>query len=222
MRLHSALALLALGAALPACARAQQPARPPAAADSAAGARAGDDPTTPEGELLPAGLGSLSRDEISVRLRDEQLEVSFTPLDERVLRLLAPDTYTALRGLVTARRPAVDSVGQRYGISNPGLAVVSFFGRREDARFDPELVSVTARGRILRPVGILPMGAAFSSQQLGLRGQANALYVFDELLPVDDQMQVSYGVLSTFDWERRLPAFERERARIAARSRAPR
>ena len=69
-------------------------------------------------------------------IRNDELEVRFVPLDQRVTRLLARDAYESLEGLVHSRRASIDSVARMYGISAPGLALVTFFGPGR-ARFDP-------------------------------------------------------------------------------------
>ncbi|HEU4699018.1 MAG TPA: hypothetical protein VFS40_07560 [Gemmatimonadales bacterium] len=201
----------------PGCARAQVPTRPTAPATPAAA----DTPLEPGGgELLPAGFGSLNQNDVAVRLRTPDLEVRIVLLDEGLLRLLAPDSYAALHQTAASRRAAIDSVGRQRGVSVPGLALVGFYGLRQGVQFDPQLVTITARGRILRPIGIVPLGAAFNTQQLDLRGQAMAIYVFEETIPVTEPLGFAYGVARNDDWARRLPVLERERQRVLARARA--
>ena len=47
--------------------------------------------------MIPAGYGSLKQDDISVRLQIGGLLVRATPLEESVIRVLAPDSYRSLR-----------------------------------------------------------------------------------------------------------------------------
>lgn len=54
--------------------------------------------------LPPAGYGSLTQDDLSLRVRNSEIDVRFLPLDERVLRLLAGDSYESLRSLVHSKR----------------------------------------------------------------------------------------------------------------------
>jgi hypothetical protein len=99
------------------------------------------------------------------------------------------------------------------------LALVSFFGQRPDVRFDPQTLTLLVRNRVFRPLGVIPINPRFTSQQLGVREQASALYLFEEEIPVDDSFTLSYGAMSSEDWERKLPILDRERARVSARSR---
>ena len=169
---------------------------------------------------LPSGFGSLSQNELALRVRNDEIEIRFVPLDPRITPLLARDAYQSLRSLVETNRRAIDSVAARAGVAQPGLALVSFFGQRPDVRFDPQTLTLLIRNRVFRPLGLIPLNAKFTSQQLGVREQASALYLFEETIPVDDSFILTYGALSSEDWQRKQPILDRERARVAARSRS--
>jgi len=173
-------------------------------------------------DLPPAGYGTLNQDQLSVRLAVSDLEVRFLPLDERVLRLVAKDGYESLRGLVTARQAQIDSAGRAAGVASPGLALVSFFALRGDARFDPENVSLFYRNQFYRPVAIVPITANFTSRQLPVRQQASAIYLFELTLPVFEQFDVAYGTSQSGIWNEILPRIERERVRVLSRWQAAR
>lgn len=168
---------------------------------------------------LPPGFGSLSQNDLALRMGNEELEIRFIPLSARIAPLLAPDASQSLRSLVETHRRAIDSVAARAGVAQPGLALVSFFGQRPDVRFDPQTLTLLVRNRVFRPLGVIPINPRFTSQQLGVREQASALYLFEEEIPVDDSFTLSYGAMSSEDWERKLPILDRERARVSARSR---
>jgi len=168
---------------------------------------------------LPPGYGSLSQNDLSLRMSNGDLEIRFMPLDSRVTPLLARDAYQSLRSLVERNRRAIDSVAARAGVSEPGLALVSFFGQRPDVRFDPQTLTLLIRNRVFRPLGLIPIGTRFTSQQLGVREQASAIYLFEEDIPVDDSFTLSYAELQSDDWERKQPILDRERARVSARAR---
>jgi hypothetical protein len=173
-------------------------------------------------DLPPAGYGTLNQDQLSIRLAVSDLEVRFLPLDERVLRLVAKDGYESLHGLVTARQAQVDSAGRAAGVASPGLALVSFFALRGDARFDPENVSLFYRNQFYRPVAIVPITANFTSRQLPVRQQASAIYLFELTLPVFEQFDVAYGTSQSGIWNEILPRIERERVRVLSRWQASR
>jgi hypothetical protein len=173
-------------------------------------------------EPLPVttiSYGTLNQNDLAIRLQSEDLDIRFIPLDAKVTRLLANDAFQTLRSLVEARRRAIDSVASRAGVTEPGLALVSFFGLRPDTRFDPQTLTVRLRNRSLQPLGIIPINARFTSQQLDQREQASAIYLFEEDLPVDDSFTLSYGAQISEDWQAKQPLIDRERARVSARAR---
>ena len=172
--------------------------------------------------LPPPGYGSLKQDDLALRVRNNEIEVRFVPLDRRVTPLLARDSYESLHGLVQSRRRAIDSVASAAGISQPGLALVTFFGQRPGARYDPQTLTIVVRNRVYRPLGIVPFTPRFTSQQLEVREQVSALYLFEESIPVTDDFSISYGGLNSESWSRKQPTLDRERARAASRARAHR
>lgn len=199
------LATLAL-ACTAACAHAQQPdsARAVAPADSA---QATD-------SAAPLVYGRLNQSDIAIRMRNDELELRFVPLDPGLLRLLARDAATALHRLVSNKQAAIDSAGGDAGIPAQGLALVSFFGIQDGVRFDPQLLTVSVHGRLLRPLAIVPLSPTFGSGQLAARESVTAIYLYQEALPIWDNFQISYGALTSTDWSDRLPALQRERARL--------
>jgi hypothetical protein len=173
------------------------------------------------GVTLPAGgYGSLTQSDLALRIRTPDVEVRFVPLDARVTRLLARDSWESLRSLVQSRRGAIDSVANMAGIARPGLALVTFYGQRVNARFEPQTLTVVARSREFRPLGIVPFSGRFTSQQLNVREQVSAIYLFEEDLPVNDSFTLVYAGQTSDDWQRKQQALDRERARVDARARS--
>lgn len=169
--------------------------------------------------LPPGGFGSLTQNDLALTIRTPDVEVRFVPLDARVTRLLARDSWESMRSVVESRRAAIDSVANASGVSRPGLALVTFFGQRANARFDPQTLTVTARSREFRPLGIVPFSGRFTSQQLDVREQVSAVYLFEEDLPVNDSFTVLYAGQPSGDWQGKQRTLDRERARVALRER---
>jgi hypothetical protein len=167
---------------------------------------------------IPPGMGTLSQDDIALVMRLEELEIRMVPLDERVLKLLTPDTYRSLHDLAQQRGSQIDSVSRQNGVSLPGVFLVTFFGRRQGARFDPTNLNLQVRGQLFRPIGVVPFSANFNSQQLDQRQQATGLVLFEEPAPVFETFTVSYGV-ATDAWEGKLAKIQRERSRVLGRVR---
>jgi hypothetical protein len=173
-------------------------------------------------QAVPVSYGTLTQRDLALRAQSEDLEIRLLPLDRQVTRLLANDAFQSLRSLVETKRRAIDSVASRAGVSEPGLALVSFFGLRPDVRFDPQTLTLLIRNRVFRPLGIIPVSARFTSQQLNARDQVSAIYLFEEDIPVNDSFSFSYGDLVSEDWQIRQAVLERERSRVSARSRSER
>jgi len=170
-------------------------------------------------DTVPAGFGTLKRDDIVVRFATEQLEIQILPLDEQVIRLLAPDTYRSLTQLLRTKRGEIEAAAGRPAVPNPTLVMVTFFGITPQARFSPEDVNVTSRGRLFRPVGIVPLSPQWSSYQLEAHEQAVAIYLFEEGISFREGLTVTYQGLSNDSWTAALPVLDRERARVRARAR---
>lgn len=169
--------------------------------------------------LPPPGYGSLKQSDLALGMRNDELEIRLVPLDQRVTRLLTRDAYESLESLVHSRRASIDSVARMYGISSPGLALVTFFGQREGARFDPYSLTLGIRNQVLRVRGVVPFSPRFSNHQLGVREQASGIYVFDELLPVNDDFNFAYQGRTSESWGNKQRLLDRERGRVAARAR---
>lgn len=169
-------------------------------------------------DTVPAGYGSLRRDDIVVKFQTDQVELQLLPLSEHVIRLLAPDTYKSLEQLLQSRRAAIDSSAERATVTNPTLVMVTFFGLLPGARFTPEDVNLTSRGRLFRPVGIVPLSPTWSSQQLDVREQAVGIYLFEDGISFRDALTVTYEGQSNDAWTHSVSALDRERARVRARA----
>jgi len=169
-------------------------------------------------DTLPVGYGTLKRDDIVVRFATDQLEIQVLPLAEQVIRLLAPDTYRSLAQLLKTKGRDLADAAQRVGVDRPTLVMVTFFGLLPQARFSPEDVNITSRGRLFRPVGIVPLSPRWSSYQLDAHEQAVAIYLFEEGISFHEGLTVSYQGLANDAWTGVLPTLDRERARVMARA----
>src|SRR3954462_972357 len=64
-------------------------------------------------DTIPPGYGTLRRDDVAVRLSTGTIEIQVLPLEEQVIRLLAPDTYRSLTELVQSRTADIADAGAR-------------------------------------------------------------------------------------------------------------
>lgn len=169
-------------------------------------------------DTIPAGYGTLRRDEIFVRFSTGTIEVQVLPLDEEVIRLLAPDTYRSLHQLVKSRSNDVAEAAARAATDQATLIMVTYLGVVPQARFNPEDLNITSRGRLFRPVAIVPLSPTWSSYQLDARQQAAAIYLFDPAISLREEMVVSYQGQSSNSWNNSIRRLDQERARVKARA----
>lgn len=169
-------------------------------------------------DTIPPGYGTLRRDDVVMRMTTGTIEVQILPLDEQVIRLLAPDTYRSLTRLVQSKALEIEDAAQRGGTDTPTMVMVTFLGVVPQARFNPEDLNITSRGRLFRPVGIVPLSPTWSSFQLDARQQAVAIYLFEPGISVREELTVSYQGLSSEAWTRSLRLLDQERARVKARA----
>ena len=169
-------------------------------------------------DTIPPGYGTLRRDDVVVRLATGTIEVQVLPLDEQVIRLLAPDTYRSLTQLVESRAADIADAAARGGTEQPTLVMVTFLGVVPQARFNPEELYITSRGRLFRPIGIVPLSPTWSSFQLDARQQAAAIYLFEPGISFAEQLTVSYQGLTSDAWSHSLRLLDQERARVKARA----
>ncbi len=169
-------------------------------------------------DTVPVGYGTLRRDDIVARFSTGTLEIQVLPLDEQVIRLLAPDTYRSLAQLVRSRAADLAAAAARGSTPSPTLVMVTFLGVVPGARFNPEELNITSRGRLFRPIGMVPLSPTWSSNQLEARQQAAAIYLFEPGISVREELTVSYQGLSSGAWTRSLRLLDQERARVRARA----
>ncbi len=175
--------------------------------------QAGEDRSLP-----PVGFGTLRQEDVAVRVDAGDIQLRVMPLDELILRLLAPDSYSALHALREANSADIGKITQR-GAAEPGIFLVTVFASVEQAQFEPEQLTIVSRNRLFRPAGILPMSPLWNQHRLAQRETATAVYVFEDGIAVLEPFTVDYGGVRTDQWGRALQRIERERARIAARIR---
>lgn len=187
-------------------------ANPSAAQEDTLAARSG------MADLPPAGFGTLRQDDVAVRLETATLQIRLLPLHEAVIRLLAQDTYASIHRLREARQNEISAVGRRYGMSEPTVFIVTFFGRQDRARFEPELLTITSQNRFFRPMEILPLSPLWNRRQLNQRETVTALYVYEDGIRILDPFEVRYQDVSSTAWERSLRTLDRERALVLARA----
>jgi hypothetical protein len=216
-RTARALLFLAAVALLSGCGGAPSPATPTTVPVPAPAPR----DSTASGLVAP-GFGTLKQDDISIVLEGDGFRASALPLDEAVIRLLAPDSYRGLKGVLDSKRQQIMQRALARGIREPRVWQVRFFGRAPDARFVPTDITVTSGGREYRPIDVVAVTQGFSEQRLQPRDTQTGLLVFEEGLDVSQPVVVSMGTARNTDWDNApgkiLTRLDTERASARARA----
>jgi hypothetical protein len=173
------------------------------------------------GDTVPAGFGTLRRDDITLRFATTQLQLQILPLDERVIRLLAPDTYRSLEQLIQSKQKDITDAGAQAGAANPTLVLVTFYGQAPGTRFSPEDVQIQSRGRLFRPQATVPLSPTWGTLQLDLRQQAVAIYLFEDGLTWSEDASADYQGAQA-SWSHSFQLLQQERARVRARAQSQR
>ena len=169
-------------------------------------------------DLPPPGFGSLRQDQVAVTINTTNLAVRVLPLDEWVIRLLAPDTYASLHALVQSRTAAIAAAAQAAGRDSGTVFFVTFFALQSQVTFIPDQVTIQSQGMFYRPLGILPLSPRWTDARLDQRQQASAIYVFDPSIPLSQTFTVFYGDQNSATFDNSLNMLQSERARVLARA----
>jgi hypothetical protein len=205
-----ALALLAACASSPAPAQGTAPLRAPTSP--------GD---TLDPNWIPAGFGTLRQDDIALKVAPSSgLQVRAIPLDERVIRLLSPDSYRSLHELVLSKADALQAIRERNRLPSYAIWYVSFFALEQgETRFSPQEFIISNTGRDFRPLEVVPLSPGFGEYRLKQREVQSALFVFDGQMdvnqPITAQMESAQSVT---DWNSVVQRIERERALVRSRA----
>ena len=173
--------------------------------------------------LVPAGFGSLRQDDIAIKVAPSSgLQVRAVPLDERVIRLLSPDSYRAMSQYATSNQQALAAVKERNRMPSYSLWVVSFYALEQgETRFSPQEFIINNTGRDFRPLDILPLTTGFGEYRLRQRETQTALFVFDGQIDLNQPTTAMMeGTASATDWSRVLQVVERERSLVRSRAAA--
>jgi hypothetical protein len=169
-------------------------------------------------DLPPAGLGTLRQDAVAVRITTDNLAVRVLPLDERVIRLLSPDTYSGFHQLVLSRAADIAATARNAGRDSAIAFLVTFFALQPQVSFVPDQLYVSSQNNFFRPIAIIPLTPRWSEYRIDQRQQASAIYLFDAAIPVLQPFTLFYGDVSSSAWESSISLLAGERARVLARA----
>jgi len=173
-----------------------------------------------ERPLPPPGYGTLRQDDIAVRIQTASLQLQLLPLDEEVLRLLAPDAQRSLAALRDARRTEIETAKEQARVTDPRLMFVTIYGKQPQVRFDPEQLFIASGNVFYRPLAIVPLSPGWSEQRVSPREQASAIYLFEPAIRLFEPFDVQFAGTISRQWGQSVRRLEDERARVLARWRA--
>jgi hypothetical protein len=172
--------------------------------------------------IIPAGLGMLKEADISITLQPPTgVRVTTFPLDESVIRTLAPDSYRAMHANVESRAAQIRQRASMHGERTPSVWFVRFYGLAPDARYDPTDVTMSVGGRDFRPFDVIPVSGDFGTHQLQPRETQTGLLLFESGVDVSQPIVVRMGAEQNTDWgDVILRRIDAERAAVRARAAA--
>ena len=174
--------------------------------------------TAQEADLPPAGYGSLRQDQVAVMITTGNLAVRLLPLDEHVIRLLAPDSYASLHAVMQSKRPAIAAAARDAGRDSVEAFYVTFYALQPQVTFVPDQVSIQSLGSYYRPLAILPLSPLWNDARLDQRQQASAIYLFEPSIPLSQTFTVSYGDQNSATFDNSLALLQAERGRVLVRA----
>lgn len=171
--------------------------------------------------LPPAGYGRLSREEVSLTLRTDELMILVQPIHPVTLRVVPGDAFDRITALLQTVERRIADGNLRSGYAEAGLILVTFYGNSDRARFSPELLTIIASGQLLNASTLIPLTSNWQSLTVERRQTARALFVLNGTLNVLEPFSVTYGANTTADWgRRRLRLLEDELVRAKGRAAA--
>lgn len=175
--------------------------------------------TTDDAGMMPAGYGTLRREDVAVEIRLQGLTIRAIPLEESVIRALAPDTYRSLRALRDRQAPALERLRARLGLPTVQAWHLTFFNVQQgEARYDPRGMQVRSAGRDYRPLDVFPLVPGFEDGRLAQGRTVDAVVAFDPQVALNQPLVVTLAGESTTAWNDVIPRLERERAAVMSRA----
>jgi hypothetical protein len=173
--------------------------------------------------FVPPGFGSLRQDDIAIKVAPSSgLQVRAIPLDERIIRLLSPDSYRSLRDLARSKDREINAVKDRTRLPSYSLWYVSFNALEQgETRFSPQEFVINNVGRDFRPIDVVPLSPGFGEYRLKQREVQSALFLFDGQIDLNQPLTGAMeGTPSATDWTQVMEKVERERALVRSRAAA--
>jgi hypothetical protein len=169
--------------------------------------------------LIPAGFGTLRQDDVALQVENLGLQVKLIPLDESVIRTLAPDSYKALHTIRENKARQLDSIRTRLGLPAVQAWLVTFFNAQQgEARYDAMDLIIRSAGRDFRPLDALAVKPGFGDGRLAQRESRSAVYAFDPVIDLTQPITVTIGTQTSSAWNDIAQRIELERSFVWSRA----
>jgi hypothetical protein len=169
--------------------------------------------------LIPPGFGTLRQDDVAIQVQNLGLVVKLVPLDESVIRTLAPDSYRALHTIRENKSRQLDSIRTRLGLPTVQAWLVEFFNAQQgEARYDVMDILIRSAGRDFRPLDALPVKPGFGDGRLAQRESRSAVYAFDPAIDLTQPITVTIGTQTSSAWNDIAQRIELERSYVWSRA----
>jgi hypothetical protein len=167
--------------------------------------------------LIPPRLGSLKQEAIALRFSLSAAVAQAHPLDESVIRVLAPDSYRTVRTILDSQRANIERRAREHQLRERQLWYVTFYALAPNAQFTSGDLTISQTGRDYRPVDVIPITGGFAQGRLDLGRAASAIYVYEDGLDVNQPLIATMGRQRNAEWEMVLRTIATETALIRSR-----
>ena len=172
--------------------------------------------------LPPAGFGSIRQDDLALVVQHLGLTVKAIPLDESVIRTLAPDSYRSMHALRESKAKPLDAIARRMGLPAVQAWYVSFSTVEQgEALYDAFDFQVRSGGQDFRPLDVLALTPGFGEGRVRTREPQFAILAFDPAIDLSQPLVVTVATEQTNSWTDILRRLEQERSLIWSRASPP-
>lgn len=151
-------------------------------------------PVAGQDEDVPADYeGLLERDDITVRMRGGDLEITLTAMDESIIRYATIEMREYLRQLKE------DYLADNFNYNpddpkKPISFLVTFRALGQEIRYEPHELVIYNYGQEYKPIDIVPVSSNFNSKVAYIRRPPlSAIYLFDRNIDLNSrELAISY------------------------------
>ena len=161
----------------------------------------------------------MRQDDVALVVQHFGLTVKAIPLDESVIRTLAPDSYRSMHALGESKARALDAIARRVGLPAVQAWYVSYSTVEQgEARYDAYDFLVRSGGQDYRPLDVLALTPGFGEGRVRAREPQFAILAFDPAIDLNQPLAVTVATQQNLSWTDILRRLEQERTLIWSRA----